>query len=136
MLFVIKVKQLFLTLIKGTTMEKYMFIFKGGQSGTANLSPEEMQQQMQKWMAWIQSLTEKEIYVGGEPLENGGKIVTKSGNKIVVTDGPFPETKELVGGYFIVNANDIAHAAEIAKDCPGFEYGGTVEVRPVMKIDI
>lgn len=113
-----------------------MFIFKGGQNDVANLSPEEMQQHMQKWMTWIQSLTEKDVYVGGEPLQPGGKIVTKSGNKIVVTDGPFPEAKELVGGYFIVNANDIGHAAEIAKDCPGFEHGGSVEVRPVMKVDM
>jgi len=115
-------------------MEKYMFIFKGGDAEAAKLSPDEMQQHMQKWYKWVQDLTEQEIYLGGEPLQPGGKIVTKNGSKVVITDGPFPEAKELVGGYFIVNANDINHAAEIAKQCPGFEVGGSVEVRSVMKI--
>ena len=115
-------------------MEKYMFIFKGGDYESLKLSPDEIQQNMQKWYKWIQDLTEQKIYVDGEPLEKGGKIVTKNGSKIVVTDGPFPEAKELVGGYFIVNAKDFNHAAEIAKQCPGFEYGGVVEVRKVMKM--
>jgi hypothetical protein len=69
-------------------------------------------------------------------LLKGGKIVSKKGDKVVVTDGPFPEAKELVGGFFVVNAEDINEAAEIAKDCPSFELGGSVEVRPVMKIDM
>ena len=115
-------------------MEKYMFIFKGGDYEASKLSPDEIQQNMQKWYKWIQDLTEQEIYVDGEPLEKGGKIVTKNGSKIVVTDGPFPEAKELVGGYFIINAKDYNHAAEIAKQCPGFEIGGAVEVRKVMKM--
>ncbi len=115
-------------------MEKYMFIFKDAGDEASKLSPDEMQQHMQKWYKWIQNLTEQNVYLSGEPLEQGGKIVSKNGNKIVVTDGPFPETKELVGGYFIVNAKDINHAAEIAHECPGLELGGSVEVRPVMKM--
>jgi hypothetical protein len=117
-------------------MEKYMFIFKGASEGAAKLSPDEMQQHMQKWYKWIQDLTKQEIYQGGEPLEKGGKIVSKSGNKNIITDGPFPEAKELVGGYFIVNAKSLDEAAEIAKDCPGLDLGGSVEIRTVMKLDM
>ena len=116
-------------------MEKYMFIFKG-EIEDAGLSPEESQQEMQKWYQWVQKLTDQKKYIGGEPLLKGGKIVSKSGNKTVVTDGPFPEAKELVGGYFIINANDMNEAAEIAKECPGLDLGGSVEVRPVMKLDM
>ena len=117
-------------------MEKYMFIFKGASDEAAKLSPDEMQQHMQKWYKWIQDLTDRKVYLSGEPLEKEGKIVSRSGNKNVITDGPFPETKELVGGYFIINANNLDEAAEIAKDCPGLELGGRVEVRTVMKMDM
>lgn len=60
---------------------------------------------------------------------------TVKGPKGVVTDGPFAESKELVGGYFIVRAASIEEAAEIAKDCPDLALNGNVEIREVMKFD-
>ena len=86
-------------------------------------------------MAWIEKLNAAGQYVSGEPLVPGGKLVSgKNGNS--VTDGPYTEGKEVVGGFFIINAKDIDEAAAIAKDYPDFEYGGTVQVRQVMKIDM
>jgi hypothetical protein len=117
-------------------MDKYMLIFKGGFYDDANLSPQETQGKMGEWYAWIQDLQKQDKYVGGEPLLKGGKIVTQQNNKIIITDGPFPEAKELVGGYFIINAKDISEAAEIARRYPDFNLGGSVEVRPVMKIEM
>ena len=109
-----------------------MLLFHGG-SDAAQLSPEEYQQQMQKWFAWVGELQSKGIYVGGEALmPTPGKIVSKGE---VVTDGPFAESKELVGGYFIVKAEDIDTAAEIAKSCPDLRYNGKVEVRDVVVFD-
>jgi len=107
-----------------------MYLFRGGANG--NMSPEAMQAHMQKWMQWMKSLGEKGIFVGGEPLQQTGKQV--NGTKKVVTDGPFVEAKEMVGGYLIVNAKDINEAVEISKGCPILEIEGKVEVRPVQKM--
>ena len=117
-------------------MEKFMLIFHlGGTGETYHQTPELQQAQMGKWMAWIEKLNAAGQYVSGEPLVPGGKLVSgKNGNSI--TDGPYTEGKEVVGGFFIINAKDIDEAAAIAKDYPDFEYGGTVQVRQVMKIDM
>ena len=117
---------------KSTIMEKFMLIFQGGQ--LEGLSPEAMEAQMGKWMAWVERLNKEGRYVSGEPLLPGGKLVT--GSKKTVTDGPYTEGKEVVGGYFVVNAGNMEEAVDIAKDCPDYEYGGSVQVRQVMKLDM
>lgn len=68
----------------------------------------------------------------GQPLEPGGKVV--SGRDKTITDGPFVEAKDLVGGYTLVNAKGLDEAAELTKGCPIFDRGGSVEVRPIMKM--
>jgi hypothetical protein len=108
-------------------MTDFLFLFRGG--NTRPLSPEEMQRSMQKWGAWMEGLSKAGTFKGGEPLEEGGKVV--SGTRKLVTDGPFPESKEVVGGYLIVTAKDLGQAAEISKGCPIFEEGGSVEVRAI-----
>jgi hypothetical protein len=113
-------------------MEKFMLIFHGGIEN--RLSPEKMQAQMAKWMAWIEKLNNTNRYVAGEPLIPGGKIVGGANGK-TVTDGPFTEGKEVVAGYFIINAKDIDEAVAICADYPNFEYGGTVQVRQIMKLE-
>jgi len=112
-------------------MEKFMLIFHGGQYDS--LSPEEMQRMMGKWFAWIEKLSKTDQYVTGEPLLPGGKNV-RSGN--VVTDGPYTEGNEVVGGFFIVKAKDYAEAVAMCKDYPDYAFGGYVEVRQVMKMDM
>jgi len=113
-------------------MEKFMLIFHGGNHTNSERSAEEMQANMGKWMAWIDKLNAAGKYAGGEPLLPGGKLV--SGKDKKVTDGPYTEGKEIVGGYFIINANNLDEATTIAKDCPDFENGGSVQVRQVMKM--
>ena len=113
-------------------MEKFMLIFHGGIS--PNASPEEMQSNMGKWMAWVEKLNKEGRYVSGEPLLPGGKQISGKGK--TVTDGPYTEGKEVVGGYFVVNAADYNDAIELSKDYPDFDYDGTVQVRQVMKIEM
>ncbi len=113
-------------------MEKYMFIFLGGD--TSKLSPDAQQAHMQKWFAWVEKLTKQNRYIAGEALLPGGKTI--SGARKVVTDGPFAESKELVGGFFVVHAKDISEATEMAKECPDYELDGIVEVREVVKFDM
>jgi hypothetical protein len=112
-------------------MKEYVFLYRGGEKPT---SPEQGQQVMQKWMAWFKSMAEKgQVVDRGQPLEPGGKTV---GAGKVVSDGPFAEAKDVVGGYTLIKANDVSQAAEIAKGCPILDRGGRVEVRPVMKMDM
>jgi hypothetical protein len=113
-------------------MDKYMFLFVGGD--VTHLSNDAMQAHMQKWFAWVEKLTKENRYVGGEALLPDAKRVV--GPKKTVTDGPFAEGKELVGGYFVVYAKDLNEAVEMAKDCPDYQFGGAVEVRVVQKFDI
>ena len=114
-------------------MRDFMFIFRGG-SDASGLSPEEMQNHMQKWFQWIEELKAKNIYAGGEALTPVGKTI--SGKKALITDCPYAESKELVGGYFVVKANSLDEAVEIAKNgYPDFIFNGAVEVREVAKFD-
>lgn len=108
-----------------------MFIFIGGDP--SRLSPDAQQAHMQKWFAWVEKLQKENRYVSGEALLPGGKTIR--GAKKTVTDGPFAEGKEVVGGYFVVHAKDVNEATEMAKACPDYELGGSVEVREVMKFD-
>ena len=108
-------------------MKEFMFLFRGGMSTP---SPEEIQRSMQRWGAWIQDLSKAGKFKSGLPLERGGKVVT--GQNKLVTDGPFSESKEGVGGYLIVAANNMTEAVEIAKGCPIFAEGGVVEVRTIL----
>ena len=112
-------------------MEKFMFIFFGGD--TSSLSPDAQQAHMQKWFEWIQKLEAEKKYVGGEALIPGGKTI--SGQKKQVTDGPYAESKEVVGGYFIVLASNLEEAVAMVKECPDYALNGTVEIREVMKFD-
>ena len=111
-------------------MEKFMLIFHGGSHTSA--SPEQMQAQMGKWMAWIDKLAKKEQYITGEPLLPGGKLI--SGKKKTATDGPYTEGKEVVGGFFLIKAENIDEAIKICDDYPDYENGGAVQVRQVMKM--
>jgi hypothetical protein len=112
-------------------MSEFVFLYRGGERPTG--SPEQMQQQMQKWMGWMKELAEKgHIKDPGHPLERTGKLVT--GKQKIVTDGPFAETKDVVGGYTLVQARDLGHAVELTSGCPILDIGGFVEVRPVMQM--
>jgi hypothetical protein len=108
-------------------MADFLFVYRGGNEDMSKMSPEEMQQVMQKWQAWIGEAMQKGWMTNpGDALTSEGKVVN---SKKVVIDGPFAESKEIVGGYSIVKAANIAAAAELAKGCPALLYGGTVEVR-------
>ena len=111
-------------------MSQYVFFYRGW---AAPASPAEMQQQIQKWSAWFKELGDSGHLVDrGHPLERSGKVVV--GKARSVTDGPFAEAKDFVGGFSIVEADDIAQAVELAKGCPNSEYGGSVEVRPLLQM--
>jgi hypothetical protein len=106
----------------------YMLIFRGT-DWYQGLSPEQMQQVADQWMAWFRRLTDEGTALAGNPLENRGKTV--SGKNGMVSDGPFAESKETIGGYFLLKVGTLEEAVAIAQQCPGLPYGIRVEVRPV-----
>jgi hypothetical protein len=106
----------------------YMLIFRGT-DWYKGLSPEQMQQIADNWMTWFNRLKDEGKCVAGNPLEREGRIV--SGKTRVVSDGPFAESKETIGGYFLLKVNTLEEAVAIAQQCPGLPYGIRVEVRPV-----
>ncbi|SPE56508.1 YCII-related protein [Verrucomicrobia bacterium] len=108
----------------------YMLIFRST-DWYKRLSPEEMQQVVDRWMAWFQRLTEQGKAVAGNPLEHKGKIVSGKNGR-VISDGSFAESKETIGGYFLLNVNTMDEAVVIAQECPGLPYGIRVEVRPIL----
>jgi hypothetical protein len=116
---------------KSTVMEKFMLIFHGGIKQDA--SPEALQTNMGQWLAWVEKLHKEGRYVSGEPLLPGGKLVSGPGT---VTDGPYTEGKEVVGGYFVVQAANMDEAVALCTDYPDYAYGGQVQVRQVMKVDM
>ena len=110
----------------------FLYLLRGGISD-ARMSPEIMQQLLEKYMNYMQKLRDGGHLISGEPLEETGKILSgKRGSK--VTDGPFTESKEAVAGYFLIRARDLEEAVELSRDCPIFENGGEIEVRPIQII--
>ncbi len=111
---------------------EYMLIFRGT-DWMCGLSPEEMQKVASQWMAWFERLTAEGKALAGNPLDREGKIVSGKNGR-VVADGPFAESKEAIGGYFLLQVNTLDEAVAIAQECPGLAYGARVEVRPIAEM--
>jgi hypothetical protein len=112
-----------------STTSEYMLLFRGN-DWDRKLSPEELQQVMSKWTAWYDQLVELGKIKSAHPLIPDGRIVTQKKGQ-PVADGPFAESKEAIGGYFLIQMTNLDETLRIAKRCPALEYGMIVEVRPV-----
>jgi hypothetical protein len=111
------------------TTSEYMLLFRGT-NWDKDLSPSEIQKVMTDWAAWLERLTQEGKVKDAQPLESQGKVISwKKGLK--VADGPFAESKEAIGGYFLLRVT-LDEAVEIAKECPALQYGVDVEVRPII----
>jgi hypothetical protein len=110
-----------------STTSEYLLVFRNT-GWHKDLSAEEIQQNMARFTAWFEQLSNRGQFKGGGPLMHDGKILAR---KNVVTDGPFAESKEAIAGFFLIQAEALEQAVEIAKGCPGLEFGQTVEVRAI-----
>lgn len=115
-------------------MREFMMIFRQDKpdGSTPPPSAEQIHATMMKWQSWIKGIADKGNYLGTGRLISEGKMI-KANN--VITDGPYAEVKEMVGGYLAVKADTLDAAIEMAKGCPGLTMGGSVEVRSLMPID-
>lgn len=116
-------------------MSQFMYLFRGGNPDWSKADPAAIQANMQKWVAWMKDLGAKGHFGGaGEPLDRTGKVVR--GKAKNVTDGPYAEAKDIVGGYLIVEAKDLSEATELSRGCPILDEDGTVEVRAIQKMSM
>ena len=113
-------------------MSEFVYLFRASEAERRDAmgTPEHAQRSLQAWLAWIRELEAKgHLKSPGQPLEPAGKVVR--GKKKVVTDGPYVEGKDLILGFIIVEARDLAQAVELATGCPMLEGSGSVEIRTV-----
>jgi hypothetical protein len=118
-------------------MSQFLYLYRMNDDArqAAMGSSEQAQQSMQRWMTWMRDLEARgHLKDRGQPLDRTGKVVR--GQQKTVTDGPYTEAKDLVGGFTIVEARDIDEAVQLSHGCPILDGGGSVEVRPVMKMDL
>ncbi len=107
------------------------------EDGQKLASPEQMQAWMKQTMDWIGGIAAQNKFVSGTGLPfDSAKVVTKKDSKSIVTNGPFGEIKETIGGFIVVKADSIDEAVEFAKGCPVLQgEGNSMEVRKIAKND-
>lgn len=115
-------------------MPQYILFLHDNTAAFTDVSPEQMQKIIEKYVAWGKRLRERGVMRGGEKLtDEPGKVMRANEGQVRVTDGPYSETKEILGGFYVIEADGYDRAVEHARDCPHFEYGGTIEVRQIDK---
>ena len=114
-------------------MQQYMLLIYGDESVWANMTPDQLSQEMGAYIAYTQDLQKAGVYIAGHELQpvETAKTVSIAGGKQKVVDGPFAETKEALGGYYFINAESPEEALAWAAKCPGARHGH-IEVRPVV----
>jgi hypothetical protein len=96
------------------------------------LPPEQAAAVTKEYMDWGDRLRAEGRLKAGEKLTfDAGRVMRASGGRVTVTDGPYAESKELLGGFFLITARDYNEACRIAESCPHFKYGGSIEVRQI-----
>jgi hypothetical protein len=105
-------------------MSQFMLLLYHNPAGMSQLSPEEMQRALEKYMAW----TKKTFMIDSKRLAHDPGRVMRGQR---VSDGPYSETKEVLGGYYAIEAANYDEAIERTRDHPHLEYGGTIEVRQI-----
>jgi hypothetical protein len=116
---------------------EYILLIYGNEADASKMTPAQGQQMFQGYMKFTQELTASGKNKGGNPLErtsNATTVRVRNG-KTLVTDGPFAETKEQLGGYYLVDAKDLDEAIAIAAKIPG-ALTGSIEVRPIRKLNM
>lgn len=103
--------------------EQYLMLFRGTHRGDSSV--QQVERAIQDFTAWFEGLQDK--LVSAHPLENEGKVY-RSGS---VADGPFAESKEAVAGFCLIQVENLAAAESLVRTWPGFDYGMTLELRPV-----
>jgi hypothetical protein len=118
-------------------MAKFLLLLRDNPAEFRSLSPAEMQRIIGEYRAWAEGLrTRNQLHNSNKLMDDAGKVVQHNGASVTLKDGPYAETKEVIGGYFLIEAPDYAAAVEIARGCPHVRPGsnGTIEVRQIQEM--
>jgi hypothetical protein len=111
-------------------MAKFMLLLYDNSKNWKDLSPDEMQKALEKYVAW----RHKPYTLDGMRLAgDAGRVLRSNGGRPTVTDGPYSETKEILGGYYTIEAPNYDEAVKLAREHPHLQYGGTIELRQVFE---
>lgn len=114
-------------------MKKFLLLLHDNTEDLSQLSPKEMESLIQAHMEWAEKLATSGHLIAGEGLDE--KSIRITGKDSIIKDGNFIETKEMIGGFYYLQANDLEEAIELSKGCPCHLWGGTTEIRPIMQYD-
>lgn len=114
---------------------KYLCLIYSEREKLEALPSDELDMIIREYLAFTDEIKQSGHYLGGEALQSPrtSVMVRMRNDKLSTTDGPFSETKEQLGGFFLINAKDLNDAIHIASNIPGARWG-TVEVRPVLEV--
>jgi hypothetical protein len=112
-------------------MKEYLLLIREDLGTYGQMTPEQMQQDIEEHMRWVETLVQNGNFKGGNPLMPMGTHIR--GTEALVTDGPYIEAKEGISGYYFLLASSLEDVTEIAKGCPSLRHGGTVELREVIQ---
>lgn len=116
-------------------MAEFMLLLHQYPTPGSDLSPEQIQRVIGEYKDWSQKLAAAGKLKGGNKLTNeGGRSLAVTDGKLAVTDGPYSETKEAIGGFFQIEAADYDQAVSMASDCPHLKYGGRIELRQIHNV--
>jgi hypothetical protein len=117
-------------------MPKYLLMLNDNPASDTALSPQEMEAIVREYTNWAKSLAAEGNLEGGEKLaEDGGRLLRRAGEKVIVTDGPYAESKEVLGGYFVIKASSYDDAVAIARTCPHMMHGASTLVRRIEELN-
>ena len=112
-------------------MSRFLLLLRDDPSVFSSLSPDQMQAIIRRYIAWGQRLREANRVISSEKLKDDeGRVVTRKDEKPLATDGPFAESRELVGGFYLIDARDYDDAVKLVADCPHLEFG-SIEIREI-----
>ena len=114
-------------------MKEFMMLFRNEIDMEFQPTPEQVQAQVKIWNDWIGGIAAQGKFIKSDALGYGGKTISKTA---VITDGPYAEAKEIIGGYILVKADDLDDAVQLAQGCPVLAEGGKVEIRDIMVFDM
>ena len=114
-------------------MKQFLLLLHEDIEKMNNLSPKEMETLANEHIAWAENLANAGQFISGDGLQEKSTLI--SGKDSVIKDGPYLESKEIIGGYYLLQAKDLATMVKIAKGCPCHKWGGTTEIRPIMDME-
>lgn len=114
-------------------MKRFLLLLHENSEKLGELSPKEVQELADAYMNWANKLAETGHLISGDGLHEKGFLIT--GKECIIKEGPYLESKELIGGYYLLQGDNLEIIVELAKECPTHYYGGTTEIRPIMEME-